>query len=98
MPERDVAQPLLLAEPTGQLDCLRRKVHPQDAAADGGAGGLTGGLAGAAADVEHPVPGPHPSRGAEPLVVRADLLVEQGGVDDPVLAGGLLGVDPLGRV
>lgn len=95
--EKHVAQPFLLAELTGQLDRLRRKVHPQGAPACSGAGGLTGGLAGAAADVEHAISGCHPGRRAEALVVRADFVVQQGGVDDAVLASGLTGVDPFGR-
>src|SRR6266508_3060520 len=88
----DVAQSLVVAEPTGTLEHCCRKVHTQRAASHGGAGRLTRGLARPAADVEHAVAGTDAGSGAESLVVQTHLGVEQVGVPAPVLAGGLIGV------
>ena len=96
--EADVAQSLLAADPPGVTEHGRGQVDAEHPARHGGTGRVPGGLTGAAADIEHMVGRGHAGRGAEPLVVRARLGVEDRGVLDPVRAGRPVPLRGLGRV
>ena len=84
----DIRQTFVSADPAGQGERVSRDVNAEHAAGRRDPGRLTGRLTGSAADIEHPVIAIDGCDGAESLVVRAYLRVEEVGPGDPQIAHG----------
>ena len=84
----DIRQTFVSADPAGQGERVPRDVDAEHAAVRRDPGRLAGRLTGSAADIEHPVVAIDGCDGAESLVVRAYLRVEEVGPGDPQIAHG----------